>query len=583
MRRDGVPIRQATYLLGCFATIMAALLILITAFPSMVVGAEGKRAEGKRIAFVVGINRYDNLGEKQLERAADDAREISRTLKNLGFDVTEGIDVTISEFDTKWQAILEKITSEDTLVFFFSGHGVEVDAENMLLPRDIPYFQFGRHTQFKRKAISVSQLMEDLKTGDRQQPKVTVMILDACRDNPTIPPEYRTKGGAPQGGLAKVQKTRGTFMMYAAEPGKVSLDRLGPGDTDPNSVYTRSLLSLLKQPNLTIQDLAIKVKQQVYDLTQKVGYDQLPEYTDGLIGQFCLAGCVAKANEGAVGYKENMWTSAYPTLQNEITGKDGAPMVLIPAGEFWMGSTENQIEDVVAIQCGYAGGSKEVRTLCQRYPKAEGPLHRVNLEAYYMDKFEVTVSRYAEFMRETNRAKPYLWDQVDISKHRNFPVLWVDWHGALAYCTWAGKRLPTEAEWEKAARGADGRIFPWGNEPPTGRFGNFGKWLTTNLDDPLYDGRSEPVDRYEAGKSPYGLHHMAGNVYEWTADWFDENYYKQSLEHNPKGPSSGRYRVIRGGSWHGSPIDVRSAARAVENPSNGNGMLGFRCAQDIPR
>lgn len=273
--------------------------------------------------------------------------------------------------------------------------------------------------------------------------------------------------------------------------------------------------------------------------------------------------------------------SAQDKLPRESSGKDSAPMVLIPAGEFWMGSTENQIEDLLAIQCGYARGSEQLRTICQRFPKAEGPLHRVNLDAYYMDKFEVTVARYAEFMRATNRANPYFWDQVDISKHRDFPVLWVDWHSALAYCEWVGKRLPTEAEWEKAARGTDGRIFPWGNEPPIGRFGNFGKWLTTNLDDPLYDGRTELVDSYEAGKSPYGLHHMAGNVYEWTQDWFDENYYKQSPEHNPKGPSSGRYRVIRGGSWQGSPIDVRSAARLEEDPSVGSAMIGFRCARDV--
>jgi hypothetical protein len=257
-----------------------------------IVGPPSVAAEGKRVAFVVGINTYDSLAkDQQLENAVSDAREISRTLKHVGFEVIEGLDVKILDFDKKWQAVLETMTSEDTLVFFFSGHGVEVDGENLLLPRDIPYFEFGRHKQFQRKAISVSELMKDLQTGDRQHPKVTIMILDACRENPTIPPQYRTKGGKPQGGLARAPKTRGTFMMYAAEPGKVSLDRLGPADKDPNSVYTRSLLPLLKQTNLSIQDLAIKVKERVFTLTEKVGYEQLPEYTDGLIGQFCLPGC----------------------------------------------------------------------------------------------------------------------------------------------------------------------------------------------------------------------------------------------------------------------------------------------------
>lgn len=140
---------------------------------------------------------------------------------------------------------------------------------------------------------------------------------------------------------------------------------------------------------------------------------------------------------------------------SEITGKDGAPMVLIPAGEFWMGSPEGQ---------GATG---------------ENPRHQVSLDGFYMDKFEVAVARYAEFWRAKNLRKPMYWDQVDSSKHGNLPVIGVDWHDAKSYCEWAGKRLPTEAEWEKAARGTDGRMYPWGNEQPTARLANFGKGFTT--------------------------------------------------------------------------------------------------------
>lgn len=285
VRTDGPQPIQNAYPSGVVAIIMAALL---TTSLSSTVSA----AEGKRVAFVVGINKYENLGkDRQLERAVNDAREVSRTLRKIGFQVTEGIDVTTSEFDSKWQNVLNSLTEEDTFVLFFSGHGVEVDGENLLLPRDIPYFKFGRHRQFKRQAVSVSELMNDLRTGDHQHPKVTVMILDACRENPTIPPEYRTKGGKRKGGLAAINKTGGMFILYAAAPGTVSLDRLGPDDTDPNSVYTRSLLPLLNQANLSIQDLAIKVRERVHDLTET---EQIPEYTDGLIGPFCFAGCVGK-------------------------------------------------------------------------------------------------------------------------------------------------------------------------------------------------------------------------------------------------------------------------------------------------
>lgn len=265
-----------------------------------------------------------------------------------------------------------------------------------------------------------------------------------------------------------------------------------------------------------------------------------------------------------------------PAIDREITGNDGAPMVLIPAGEFKMGSPDGE-------------GDND-----------EHPRHHVSLDAFYMDKFEVTVARYAEFVRSTNRAKPEYWDQVDSSKHGKLPVVGVDWHDAEAYCRWAGKRLPTETEWEKAARGTDGRMYPWGNEPPTTSLANFrfidddqrlapvdskklyklhfGKKMFTD-----YDQHLAPMDSDEAGKSPYGLHHMAGNVWEWTADWYDEDFYAKSPQRNPTGPSSGTTKVFRGGSWLNGPVSVRSATRASYSPAYRTATLGFRCAQDRPK
>ncbi|MDF0665087.1 MAG: SUMF1/EgtB/PvdO family nonheme iron enzyme [Nitrospira sp.] len=243
------------------------------------------------------------------------------------------------------------------------------------------------------------------------------------------------------------------------------------------------------------------------------------------------------------------------TLAREITGKDGAPMVLIPAGEFWMGSPDSE-------------GRKD-----------EHPRHQIYLDGFYMDKFEVTVARYTEFVRAKNRPKPGYWDQVDSSKHWNLPVVGVNWDDAKAYCEWAGKRLPTEAEWEKAARGTDGRTYSWGNEGPTARLANFAKGLTTRA----YKEGLAPVDSYEAGNSPYGLHHMAGNVWEWTADWYDETYYIKSPARNPTGPASGLFRVVRGGSWSYEPDVLRSAYRHKDLPTSRSDSIGFRCAQDVPK
>ncbi|HSL04975.1 MAG TPA: SUMF1/EgtB/PvdO family nonheme iron enzyme [Nitrospiraceae bacterium] len=239
----------------------------------------------------------------------------------------------------------------------------------------------------------------------------------------------------------------------------------------------------------------------------------------------------------------------------EVTGKDGAPMVLIPAGEFWMGSPDGE-------------GDKD-----------EHPQHQVYLEAYYIDRFEVTVSRYSKFMQSTGRQAPEYWAQAKIGKYGNRPVVGVDWHDAEAYCRWATKRLPTEAEWEKAARGTDGRTYPWGNDASKSWLAKFGKGFTPHI----YDEGLVPVESYEAGNSPYELHHMSGNVWEWTADWYDNQYYKNSSRKNPKGPSNGTSKVARGGSWHTESVGVRSANRLNLPETHSDGDIGFRCAQDSPK
>jgi formylglycine-generating enzyme required for sulfatase activity len=368
--------------------------------------------------------------------------------------------------------------------------------------------------------------------------------------------------------------------MYSAASNSTALDRLGPNDPVKYSVFTRVLLPLLGRQDLTIQNLISELKHEVYTLAKRAGHDQRPAYYDGIYERFCLPGCVTSADKGsgitaqespALGTDEKVQEtkpSALAKVQptpsvpikperhesatdREITGKDGAPMVLIPAGEFWMGSPDGE---------GY---------------KDEHPRHRVSLDAFYMDKFEVTVARYLEFVRSTNRWRsPY----ADVGASRDFgklPVVNVNWHDADAYCRWTGKRLPTEAEWEKAARGTDGLNYPWGNDAPTSRLANFDKELST-----VYPQRLAPVESYDAGKSPYGLHHMAGNVWEWVADWYDENYYGQNASRNPAGPARGESRVLRGGSWASQPHYVRSALRLRNASTYRDDSFGFRCARD---
>jgi formylglycine-generating enzyme required for sulfatase activity/tRNA A-37 threonylcarbamoyl transferase component Bud32 len=245
-------------------------------------------------------------------------------------------------------------------------------------------------------------------------------------------------------------------------------------------------------------------------------------------------------------------TPALP-LVTLVSEWDGMILVSIPEGEFWMGSTDSEREAV----------------------DDEKPQHLVHLDTYWIDQIEVNNGRYNLCVRagacrppEQNGSRTRM-AYFNSRGYDEYPVIYVSWEDADTYCRWVKRRLPSEAEWEKAARGMNGFTYPWGDDLPNSRLANYNNQV----------GDTSPVGFYPDGASPYGVLDMAGNVAEWVEDWHDAYYYLQSPSLNPLGPGMGEFRVIRGGSWFNMAGAIRAAFRLWNYPDIRSESIGFRCAR----
>lgn len=259
-----------------------------------------------------------------------------------------------------------------------------------------------------------------------------------------------------------------------------------------------------------------------------------------------------------------LFTVATVCNQPSFSSEPPDGMVLIPAGDFLMG-TDSQLANA-----------------------DQKPLHNVYLDAFYIDIHEVTNAQYEEFILAggyTNKeywtatgwdfiqkhqiVTPLQYGENSVSTEPDHPVIGVSWYEANAYATWLGKRLPTEAEWEKAARGTKRNFYPWGNEMDFTRLNYFphAKKILT-------------VGSFPDGASAYGLLDMAGSVWEWTADWYSDRCYSQSMRKNPKGPDDGKFRVLRGGAWNSIRLQLKCTYRHYEKENYQSYTTGFRCAKD---
>ena len=600
----------------------------------------------RRVALVIGNGQYHHV--PRLANPTTDARLIAETLTSVGFTLIGSqaqLDLDKPAFDRVVQEFGTVIQGAGVALFYYAGHGVQVRGVNYLVPVSA---NPTREADVDFQLLNTDLVLRQMEGAGT---RLNLLLLDACRNNPFAGRGLRAAGG----GLAQMQAPEGTLISYATQPGNVAQD-----GTDGHSPYTAALAHAFRKPGL---DVFAVFNETGLAVKQRTGGAQQPWVSSSPIaGQFYFTGAPDQpppgGNADAVeiafwnSVKEDPSPEAFqtylesypqgkfaalarlklkqltdppkPTPSPPVTepppprtsggtqvavgssppqpppppatmvGNDGAEMVLVPAGEFSMGSDADELDRVQADRKVFGN---------------ELPRHRVYLDAFYLDTYEVTNARFQQFTQATGyrtQAEREGWGDVftgetveqvhgahwrapqgpgsSIVGLEQHPVVQVSQEGAHAYCAWAGKRLPTEAEWEKAARGPDGQTYPWGH-----RFdGKRANFCDTNCgyrwkDQAANDGyrATAPVGSYEGGKSPYGAYDMAGNVWEWVSDWYDANYYRNSPTQNPPGPASGEQAVIRGGGWSSRALNLRAPNRDKAAPATREGYVGFRCAKPL--
>lgn len=465
----------------------------------------------RKLALVIGNQAY---AQAPLRNPVNDAAAVSQALRALNFDeVIERRDLTLRQMRVEIDRFAAGLRVGDLALFYYSGHGVQARQVNYLIPVD---FAGTSEADLNYDAYPAGQVRDKLEESGA---RLRILILDACRNNP-----FRSKRGGARGLAVMDSPAEGTYIAFATADNDVAEDK----PAESNGLFTKHLLAALRTPGLDLKQIFEQTKEEVYIESQR---KQRPFTYDGVIGRFFF---------GKSGPLSGLRTNP----------KDGLSYLWIPPGEFWMGAAPSDSEA----------------------DPDEKPRHRVRItQGFWMGDTPVTVAAYKRFARAMPPPPVYNPDW----SNEDHPVVHVTWDEAKAYCGWAGGRLPTEAEWEYAARGGkEGLKYPWGNDISP---------ENANYKASQRNGTS-PVRAYPA--NGWGLYDMAGNVWQWVADWYGEDYFatlaSDKPTDDPRGPQSGRWRVMRGGAFSSVSGDLRAADRPLlrfaKRPAY---VIGFRCVQYV--
>jgi formylglycine-generating enzyme required for sulfatase activity len=602
-----------------------ALFFTCNAFADRGIRIQGKSMAERRVALIIGNASYQS---SPLKNPVNDADDIAKALSQLGFQVTLGKNLNRKEMRSVIREFGKNLRQGGVGLFYFAGHGMQVEGRNYLIPigADIT-----AEFEISDEAVDAGLILKNMEAAGNS---MNMVFMDACRDNP-----FARSFRSSQKGLAQMDAPSGSLIVYATAPGSVAADGDGrngvftqnllanlntPGlpvaqmmmkvrvgverETDgkqmpwessslkgdfyfvpgtpmrttppvatdtpaPSAKEETALDSILREAEEKKLEAALAKRNAELNAEQR--NQEIESY-------FAKLEDVDKMKESALSSESkveawNEFIHQYPkdnpkfelatkrlqhwqemaSLPVEERNKAPKGMIKIPGGEYLAGANPS----IGFIEC-----QKYFTSSCERgWNSHEGPEHSVLIDDFFMDQYEVT---QADYERVMGRNPSYFkGENRPVENGENRPVERVLWHEAQAYCEKVGKRLPTEAEWEKAMRGGTTTTYYWGDEYDSA----YGLGLNDS------GGMTQPVGQKKP--NPFGLYDMAANVEEWTADWYDANSYQNVPDANPKGPSNGKKKVLRGGSWIDYPHEMRSARRSWENPKSHFAYIGFRCAR----